>query len=750
MERIHDRFLFMEENGISRISKLTGIKENQVRAVIKLLDEGATVPFIARYRKEMTGELDEVQITDIRDSLSTWVELEKRRAAILKSLKERELLSPELETSVNNAETLPILEDIYLPFRPKKRTRGIIAREAGLLPLAVWLLKNGTGADIDTPLKTGAGTRISSRKVDDKAAGFLNPEKKIESSGEALSGARDIIAEVFNETSGLRRDLRDLFQRRAVLSSRIIPARKKEASKYRDYFDWSEPAGRAPSHRILAILRGASEGFLTNHFLPPEEEVLDLLFRRILGRNRDDSGGAVEQIRRAGEDGYKRLTSPSLENEYRKLCKERADGEAIGVFAENLRELLLSPPLGSKRILALDPGLRTGCKLVCLDEKGDLKNHGVIYPLPPHNKVDESRETLRELCRKWDIQAVAVGNGTGGREAEDFARHALEGLTNTEQQTPTVVMVNESGASIYSASPIARLEFPDEDITVRGAVSIGRRLMDPLAELVKIDPKSIGVGQYQHDVDQKELKRSLDDVVLSCVNGVGVEVNTASSQLLKYVSGISAKTADAITSIREKEGGFAKRSDLKKVPGLGPKAYEQAAGFLRIRGGKNLLDGSAVHPERYPLVKKIASDLGTTPAKMMAEPAICKEIELEKYVSEDVGLPTLKDIIAELEKPGRDPRAAFEIFQFSPDIHIPEDLKPGMILPGIVTNVTAFGAFVDIGVHQDGLVHISQLSDSFVKDPSKIVHVNQKVEVKVLDVDLERKRIALSMKNLKG
>ncbi|MBI9101954.1 MAG: RNA-binding transcriptional accessory protein [Spirochaetales bacterium] len=775
----------MDEKGIKQISLLTDIKATRVKAVLDLFDEGGTVPFIARYRKEATGEMDEVQITLIRDTRDSWLELDKRRQAILKSLTERELLTPALEAAVQAAGNLTTLEDIYLPYRPKKRTRGMIAREAGLLPLAEWLLKEATGASLDAPIRTGHGTGATAGQVKKRAEGFINPEKKIETFEDALAGARDILAEVFNENGEIRKELREIFMRRALLVSRAAPvkkssssgssegkssgaskhvasSRKTDSEKYKDYFEWTEPVSRAPSHRILAVLRGTAEGYLTSHFLPLEEDIIPYSLALITGRRGKHSGSssgpgqvsesaggnALGQICMAAEDSYHRLTAPSLENEMKKSAKERADREAITVFAENLRELLLASPLGQKRTLALDPGLRTGCKLVCLSDKGDLLHHDVIYPLVPHNKTRESTEIIRSLCAKYDIQAVAVGNGTGGREAEEFAKSALEGVVNSAGQAPSVIMVNESGASVYSASPEARKEFPREDVTVRGAVSIGRRLMDPLAELVKIDPKSIGVGQYQHDVDQKALQKSLDDVVLSCVNSVGVDLNTASGKLLSYVSGISAKTADAITARREEFGAFERRGDLKKVPGLGPKAFEQSAGFLRIRGGKNPLDGSAVHPESYSVVQKMAKDLGTTTALLMEDSSLRHKIKLDDYVTKSTGMPTLRDIMAELEKPGRDPRAAFEIFSFAPDIHTPEDLAPGMVLPGIVTNVTAFGAFVDVGVHQDGLVHISQLSDSFVKDPSEFVKVNQKVKVKVLEVDLGRKRIGLSMKGL--
>jgi uncharacterized protein len=726
---------------MDRVAREAGVQSRQAEAVLKLIEEGATVPFIARYRKEVTGELDEVAIMAVRDAADRNRELEKRREAILGSLKERDLLTPELEAAVSGAAALNLLEDIYLPYRPKRRTRGTMAREAGLEPLALWLLETGTGASWEAVDEPRRGREIDAAALSTKAESFVDPDKGVPSGEEALAGARDILAEKFNEHPPLRKELRKLFVREALFSSAAVKAKEKssEAATYRDYFQWEEKALKAPSHRILAVLRGASEGFLTAHFLPPEEIMENFLARRCLGSNRN---GAADQVWEAVWDGYRRLTAPSLENELKKELKETADAEAIRVFAGNLRELLLSSPLGAKRVLALDPGLRTGCKLVCLDAQGSLVHEDVIYPLAPRNDEAGAARTVKELCRRFNIEAVAVGNGTGGREAEAFCRRALG------SDGPPVVMVNESGASVYSASEVARKEFPQKDVTVRGAVSIGRRLMDPLAELVKIDPKSIGVGQYQHDVDQKALKAGLDDVVLSCVNAVGVEVNTASSQLLSYVSGISPRVAQAICDTRETAGPFDSREALKKVSGLGAKAFEQAAGFLRIPGGKHPLDAGAVHPERYGLVEQMAADLGCTVKQLMEDPSKRRFIKLENYVSSEVGMPTLRDILQELEKPGRDPRNPFELFSFSEEVHGIEDLTPGMILPGVVTNVTAFGAFVDLGVHQDGLVHISQMADHFVKNPSEVVKVNQKVTVKVLEVDLPRRRIGLSMKGL--
>lgn len=735
---------------IRHISTQTQIRPAQVGAVLRLLDEGCTVPFIARYRKEATSELDEVQIVAIRDARATYEELEKRREAILKSLQERDLLKPELEASVRSADTLALLEDIYLPFRPKRRTRGMIAREAGLEGLASWLMEVGVGATLEEPLKGAHCPAVSPDAVVKRASGYIDTEKGVADSEKALAGARDIIAEVLNETKELRQELRQLFTQKAVMTSHGISSAEKDpkAAKYRDYFDWAEPAANAPSHRILAVLRGTAEGYLISHFRPEEEDAHMIIAGRLLARNLPERNGATAQVWEAAVEGYRRLTLPSLEFGMEKECKERADVEAIRVFAENVRELLLSSPLGQKSILAIDPGLLTGCKIVCLDAKGDLIHHDVIYPLAPKHRTEESAKIVRNLCHRYGIEAIAVGNGTGGREAEDFARMAVDGVKTPGGAPVAVVMVNESGASIYSASAVAREEFPDKDVTVRGAVSIGRRLMDPLAELVKIDPQSIGVGQYQHDVDQRLLKRALDDVVLSCVNSVGVEINTASKQLLSYVSGISSRTAEAICKFRESAGRITSRDDLKRVTGIGVKVFEQAAGFLRVRDADNPLDASAVHPEAYPVVEAMAADLGCSIKDLMSKAELRRKIDIKRYVNDTIGLPTLRDIMQELEKPGRDPRASFEVFRFSDEVHSPKDLTEGMLLPGIVTNVTAFGAFVDIGVHQDGLVHVSQLSDRFVKDPAEVVKVHQKVLVRVVSVDLERNRIGLSMKGI--
>ncbi|MGD8776077.1 MAG: Tex family protein, partial [Syntrophobacterales bacterium] len=683
------------------------------------LDEGATVPFVARYRKEATDSLDEVAIATIRDRLHQLRELDKRREAILKSLHERELLTDELKEKILAAETLTSLEDIYLPYRPKRRTRATVAREQGLEPLALKLFAQEQTTD-----------------PPGEAKAFVEPEKGVQTIEDALAGARDIIAEWVNEDQVGRAKMRAFYAEKGIFQTRVVPDKETEGNKYRDYFDWQEPASKAPSHRILAMRRGEKEGVLTLRVHPPEAEALNLLETLFV----KEDGDAAQQVSIAVQDSYKRLLSQAMETEIRKATKERADAEAIRVFADNLRQLLLAPPLGRKNVLAIDPGLRTGCKVVCLDRQGKLLNTDTIYPFTSEKSKLESLAILGRLCERYEVEAIAVGNGTGGRETEALVR----GM-DLPGNIP-VVMVNESGASVYSASQVAREEFPDLDVSVRGAVSIGRRLVDPLAELVKIDPKSIGVGQYQHDVDQQALKSTLDDVVSSCVNGVGVEVNTASEQLLTYVSGLGPQLAKSIIKYRNEHGPFLSREDLKAVPRLGPKAFEQAAGFLRIRDGRNPLDATAVHPESYQVVKAMASDLGCSIMELLRDEELRHRIDLSKYVTETAGIPTLTDILAELAKPGRDPRQRFEVFTFSGEVQKIDDLRPGMRLPGIITNVTAFGAFVDVGVHQDGLVHVSQLADRFVKDPSDVVKAQQQVTVTVLEVDLERKRISLSMK----
>ncbi len=708
----------MNQHHIETITRELSLKQHQVLAAAELLSQECTVPFIARYRKEATGSLDEVAITAVRDRLQQLAELDKRREAILKSLNERELLTDELKERITSVETMAVLEDMYLPFRPKRRTRATIAREKGLEPLADLLLEQKPG----DPEK--------------EAATYVDEEQGVASVAEALQGARDIIAERISEDEQTRAGLRDLFLKEGMLRSKVASGNEEAAAKYRDYFDWEEPVGKAPSHRILAIRRGETENLLMMRILPDEDKALTLIKSRFVKGDSACSG----QVALAAEDCYKRLLSLSMETEARLTSKQSADEEAVRVFAENARQLLLAAPLGQKRVLAVDPGFRTGCKVVCLDGQGKLLEHTAIFPHEPQKKVQEAARAITELCTKHGFQCIAVGNGTAGRETESF----LRGLDLPGR--PAVVMVNESGASIYSASAAARDEFPDHDVTVRGAVSIGRRLMDPLAELVKIDPKSIGVGQYQHDVDQKMLKQRLDDVVTSCVNMVGVEINTASKELLTYVSGLGPKLAAGIVQHRNDNGPFTGRKDILKVSGLGPRAFEQAAGFLRIRDGGHPLDESAVHPESYHIVEQMADDLKCSVHDLMKDSELRSKIKLKNYVTETVGMPTLNDIAAELSRPGRDPRQAFEPFSFAEGINTMEDLQPGMRLPGIVTNITNFGAFVDIGVHQDGLVHISRLADRFVKNPAEVVKLQQQVHVTVLEVDSARKRISLSMK----
>ncbi len=709
----------MKETHIPIVARELDIKTRQVEATASLLKEGATVPFISRYRKEATGSLDEVAVAAIRDRLEQLDELDKRRDAILKSLEERGLLSEELKEKIEKAESVTVLEDVYLPFRPKRRTRATIAKEKGLEPLAALIFQQ---EEMD---------------MESAAASFIDAEKGVVSEEDALAGARDIIAEWVSEDQRARERMRELFWAKGVIRSKIINGKEEEGIKYRDYYEWEEPVSKAPAHRVLAIRRGESEKFLIHRVLPPEDEALSVLESIFL----KDGGKASEQVKMAVHDSYKRLLCFSIEGEIRLAVKKRADEEAIRVFVENLRQLLLAPPLGRMNILAIDPGFRTGCKVVCLDRQGKLLHNDTIFPHFSDKGSSEAAAKVRELCGRFGIEAIAIGNGTAGRETESF----IKGLGLPGE--PKVVMVNESGASIYSASDAARDEFPDYDVTVRGSVSIGRRLMDPLAELVKIDPKSIGVGQYQHDVDQTALKKSLDDVVISCVNGVGVEVNTASKQLLTYVSGLGPQLAKGIVNYRNEHGPFTSREELKKIPRLGPKAFEQAAGFLRIQDGGNPLDRSAVHPESYHIVYAMARDIGCGAEDLMRDGDLRRKIELSLYVTDKAGMPTLNDIMVELAKPGRDPRQQFEAFEFAPGIAKIEDVTPGMKLPGVVTNITAFGVFVDIGVHQDGLVHISELSDRFVRNPAEVVKVNQKVTVNVLDVDLQRKRISLSMKN---
>ena len=708
----------MSEAHIVTITRELNLQPFQVSAVADLLADGATIPFIARYRKEATGSLDEVVVAQVRDRLEQLAELQKRRAAILKSLEENGHLTDELKNAVQQADTLSTLEDIYLPYRPKRRTRATAAREKGLEPLAELIFAQNGG----NPFAA--------------AERYVDVDKQVNTPDEALAGARDIIAEWVAETSQARDQMRALFATRSSLKSRVATGKEMEGTKYRDYFEWEEPAATAPSHRILAMRRGERDDILNLTVTPPEEEALQTLETLFVKGRGDDA----EQVRLAVHDSYKRLLSRAMETEIRLALKARADMEAILVFTGNLRELLMASPLGSKRILAIDPGYRTGGKLVCLDRQGKLLHHDTVFIIGSETRVKQAAETVRDAVLRFRIEAIAVGNGTASRETESFLK-----TIGLPAEIP-IVMVNESGASVYSASEVAREEFPDHDITVRGSVSIGRRLMDPLSELVKIDPKSIGVGQYQHDVDPTALKKSLDDTVISCVNGVGVDLNQASRQLLTYVSGLGPALAQNIVQYRDANGSFKTRTQLRDVPRLGPKAFEQCAGFLRIKDGPQPLDGSAVHPESYPVVDAMAAELDCTVDDLMKNEALRRRIDLSRYVTDAVGLPTLKDILEELSKPGRDPRDPFEAFAFADGIEDIKHLREGMQLPGIVTNVTRFGAFVDIGVHQDGLVHISQLADRYVKDPAHVVKVNQKVTVTVLEVDLDRRRIALSLK----
>ncbi|MBI9034626.1 MAG: RNA-binding transcriptional accessory protein [Bacteroidales bacterium] len=694
------------------------VRLQQVENTIELLESGATIPFISRYRKEATGSLDEVQIGDVKNRLQQLQELEKRRKAILESIDQQEKLTPELKKAILNADNINELEDLYLPYKQKRRTRAAIAREKGLEPLAKLLLAQ---QNID---------------VTYKAESYVDDEKGVESTEDALAGARDIIAEWVNEDAEVRKKLREIFEDESAVEARVIKGKEESGEKYKDYFEWDEDIRRMPSHRILALFRGENEKVLRVNISIREKTAHDLLQRKYV-KARNES---AEQVTLAVHDSYKRLLHPSMENETRTFLKERADQEAIKIFADNLRQLLLASPLGQKRTLAIDPGFRTGCKVVCLDAQGNLLHNETIYPHPPQRESAKAMGTIRSLVSAYKIEAIAIGNGTAGRETEDMIRKIRF------DKDLIAVMVNESGASIYSASKVAREEFPDYDVTVRGAVSIGRRLLDPLAELVKLEPKSIGVGQYQHDVNQSQLNNGLTEVVESCVNQVGVEINTASKQLLAHVSGLGPTLAQNIVDYRKENGAFKNRKALKKVARFGDKAFEQAAGFLRIHGAENPLDSSAVHPESYHIVVKMAKTLGLEVKDLVGRTDLKEKLNLNDFVTDNVGLPTLNDIIAELAKPGRDPRKKFAMFKFDDKVKKIEDLHEGMKLPGIVTNITAFGAFVDVGVHQDGLVHVSQLADKFVKDPHEIVSLNQKVEVTVVEVDVRRKRIQLSMK----
>ena len=711
----------MPRNYISLIAKELNLTEEQVKNTLELLDSGATIPFIARYRKEATDSLDEVQIAAIRDLYAKWIELDKRRMAIIDSINEQGKMTPELEESINNANTLSELEDLYLPYRPKRKTRATVAIEKGLEPLAATIFKQ-PGHVRPTEL----------------AAKYVNPEKGVATVDEALAGARDIIAEWASENVTLRRKMRSLFVREAMITSKVVKDKAAEGEKYEIYFNSTEKLNRAPSHRLLAMYRGEDEGFLRLTIAPNEERALQMMTDFFVRSNNPCS----MQVKEAVIDSYKRLLQPQMETEMRKQFKEKADTEAIKVFVTNLQQLLLEPPLGQKVVLAIDPGFRTGCKVVILDRQGKLLHNENIYPHPPHAQYKLASDKLKRMVLQYKVEAIAIGNGTAGRETENFVRKI------PFERDVTAIVVNESGASVYSASPVAREEFPDYDVTVRGAVSIGRRLMDPLAELVKIDPKSIGVGQYQHDVNQGLLQKSLQETVEHCVNYVGVEVNTASKELLSYVSGIGPSLAKNIVDYRNENGAFKERNALRKVPRLGDKAYEQAAGFLRIHGAENPLDNSAVHPESYPIVDQMAKKLNCTVSDLIQREELRKQINLKEFVTDKVGMPTLNDIMQELAKPGRDPRAQFDVFEFDKNINSINDLTPGMIVPGIITNITNFGCFVDIGVHQDGLVHISHLANHYVSNPNEVVKLNQKVMVKVLQVEVERKRISLSMKDV--
>lgn len=700
------------------IARELNLQPWQVFNTIKLMEGGATIPFMARYRKEMTGSLDEVQLAAIRDRHQQLIELEKRRAFILESIAGQEKLTPELEKQILEANFITLLEDLYLPYKTKRKTRATIAREKGLEPLASLLMTQNA---FDPWLKAEA---------------FIDPEKAVNDSEEALAGARDIIAEWVNESMPARDRIRNLFVREAIISSKPVKGRELEGIHYQNYYDSNENILKSPSHRILAMFRGEEEGFLKLGVGPEEDKAVDHL-NRIFVKSTNE---ASHQVEMAVKDAYKRLLQPSMETEVRQMAKQKADEEAIKIFVGNLRQLLLAAPLGQKNVLALDPGFRSGCKVVCLDRQGRLLHNETIYPHPPQSEVGNAVSKIRNLVSAYGIEAIAIGNGTAGRETENFIRKI------PFDRKLVSIMVNESGASVYSASAVAREEFPDYDVTVRGAVSIGRRLMDPLAELVKIDPKSIGVGQYQHDVNQNALQHSLEDTVATCVNQVGVELNTASKQLLSYVSGLGPVLAGNIVEYRNQNGAFASRDQLLKVKRFGEKAFEQAAGFLRIRDAANPLDRSAVHPESYHIVKRMAANLNSTVEELIQKDELRQTLNPMDYITKTAGLPTITDIIQELAKPGRDPREQFDLFEFDNSINSIEDLKPGMILNGIVTNITAFGAFVDIGVHQDGLVHVSQMANRFVRDPNQVVKLTMKVRVKVMEVDAARKRISLSMK----
>jgi len=709
----------MAINLITYVTQQTGIQKESVEATIKLLEEGATIPFIARYRKEWSGNLDEIQIESIQNEKSRFEEIEKRKATILKSIEEQDKLTEELREKILNCQDLNALEDIYLPYKQKRSTKGSVAKEKGLEPLAkIMMAQNLTS-------------------LDDVAERYLNDQ--VESIEEALSGARDIIAEWLNENEYIRRNIRWMFEKGAIISSKLIKGKEEEGEKFKDYFKWEEPLKRIPSHRFLAISRGESEGFLRVKISIEEEKALTKMEQAFIKTNNRE---LKEQLQIAAKDSYKRLISSSIETEFKKAYKEKSDLEAIDVFAKNLKQLLLAPPLGQKNVLAIDPGFRTGCKVVCLNDLGDIVYNETIYPHPPQNESIMAAKKINTIVSRYKIEAIAIGNGTAGRETERFIQKMRF------NEAVEVYVVNENGASIYSASKIAREEFPQYDVTVRGAISIGRRLMDPLAELVKIDAKSIGVGQYQHDVDQKLLKQSLDRVVESAVNRVGVNVNSASQHLLQYISGLGPQLAQRIVDYRTENGSFTNRKELLKVKGMGAKSYEQSAGFLRIIDGDNPLDNSAVHPERYGLVKRMAKSVGVSLDELVRNEKAIDQIDFQKFITTEIGMPTLNDLKEELKKPARDPRKGIKLFEFDKNVSKISDLEVGMVLPGIVTNITNFGAFVDVGVKQDGLVHISHLANHFVANPNEVVNLQQTVKVKVLEVDESRKRIQLSMKEV--
>lgn len=702
------------------IAQATGLKLQHVENTIDLLNEGATIPFISRYRKERTGGMDEVQVASVSDHLERLGEIEHRKEFIMQSIEVQGKMTEVLKQRIEQTWDATELEDIYLPYKQKRRTRAQVAREKGLEPLATWML-----------LQTG-------QPVLQKAATYINVEKGVETAEEAVKGAQDIIAEQLSEDERARKSVRQLFRRTATISSKLVKGKEEEGQKYRDYFDFHEPLNRCSSHRLLAMRRGEADGILRVSITVNESDALYQLERQFVRGNNE----SAHRVQEAVEDGYKRLLSSSIENEFAALSKEKADEEAIRIFVRNLEQLLMSSPLGEKRVLAIDPGFRTGCKVVCLDSEGNLLHNETIYPHPPKSERIQAMNKIATLVKQYKIEAISIGNGTAGRETEEFIQHI------DLPESLEVFSVSEDGASIYSASKVAREEFPDYDVTVRGAVSIGRRLMDPLAELVKIDPSSVGVGQYQKDVNQTLLKKSLDQTVVSCVNRVGVNLNTASKHLLTYISGLGPTLAQNIVDYRKEHGAFKTRRELLKVPRLGAKAFEQAAGFLRVQGGKEPLDNSAVHPERYDLVEQMAKDLGCTVSDLMSSKEKREKISLQRYVSQEVGLPTLQDILTELDKPSRDPREPLKQFSFDPNVHELSDLREGMILPGIVTNITNFGAFIDIGVHTKGLVHVSQMADKYVKDPTEIVALHAHVTVKVIEVDHARGRVALSMKGL--